>query len=364
MKIKLKNIVLVYKLNNSISIRYNSEIINIMDEKGDISFLFSLLNGQYSELEIVNLFYKKYPDLSQDLIVDYLNTLKELNVVEYVYPNKFEEYYSKRWSRNFDFFSSVSTTFGENKYEYQDQIFNSKICLLGCGGLGSHILYELAAVGFLNITIVDFDKIELSNLNRQILYKESDLGQNKVLTACENIKKFSSKININPIEMRISSEDDIINIITGHDLVICVADKPRDKIIDWLNKACIATNIPYINGGLDLSKASFYSVIPFISGCADCWRHSISDTLQEDILNIDINDSIDYMTPAPALSPLVSVAAGIMVMEAIKIVTSISQPSLLNKLNIFDFSSFQIYVAEQWNKVQTCKTCGCGKYHV
>ncbi|THA46495.1 HesA/MoeB/ThiF family protein, partial [Histophilus somni] len=91
---------------------------------------------------------------------------------------------------------------------------------LGCGGLGSHILYELTAVGFLNITIVDFDKIELSNLNRQILYKESDIGKSKVKTACENIKKFSPISNILPIECKIHSKDDILKIIKDHDLVI------------------------------------------------------------------------------------------------------------------------------------------------
>ncbi|TDF40998.1 HesA/MoeB/ThiF family protein [Histophilus somni] len=356
MKIGLKNIVLKYYLENNVILRFNSELIKIEDKYGDIKFLFSLLDGRFDENEACQEFLKVYPHYLNEFN-EYMKSLKEMGVIDYIYKNPFDEYKSIRWSRNFDFYEALST-FNHNKYEYQNKIFNARICLLGCGGLGSHILYELTAVGFLNITIVDFDKIELSNLNRQILYKESDIGKSKVKTACENIKKFSPISNILPIECKIHSKDDILKIIKDHDLVICVADKPREKIIDWLNRACIEANTPYINGGLNLARCSFYSVIPNKTGCAECWKNSVLDTIQDDILNIDINDSVDYTKPAPALSALVAIAAGIMVSEAIKIVTNICPPSLSNKLKVFDFLSCEIKTMEHWKIDKECSVCG------
>lgn len=355
MKIKLKDIVLKYSMDNKIILRYNSELIEIEDEEGDISYLFYLLNLVLDESEIISRYIDKYQN-SGNKIYEYLNTLKDLSVIEYIYECDFDDYTQTRWSRNFDFFSSLSR-FGINKYECQKEIFNAKICLLGCGGLGSHILYELAATGFKNITIVDFDKIELSNLNRQILYKESDIGKSKVHTAHKNILDFNPNIKINSIEKQLTSEKDISTLIKGHHLVICVADKPRGKIIDWLNKACVKGNIPYINGGLNLARSSFYSVIPYITGCANCWLDSIKG-IQKDILSVDISENYDYSSPAPAFSALVAITAGVMVSEAVRIITKIVEPSLTNKLKIYDFRDCEIKTVEKWERNNQCSVCG------
>lgn len=353
MKIKLKDIVLKYDFLNKIILRFNSELIEIDDELGDVSFFFSLLDGSFDELEIIDIFYKKYHNYQAR---EYLDTLKDLSVIEYLHAHNFDEYHSTRWSRNFDFFNALAP-FGNSKYAYQEKIFNAKICLLGCGGLGSHILYELSAIGVKNITIVDFDNIELSNLNRQILYKEADIGKSKVYTAKERILEFNPIMEVNAIKTRITSSDDICSIIKNHNLVICVADKPRDKLINWLNIACIKENIPFINGGLNLARASFYSVIPHHTGCVECWYNHINST-QKEVIDTDIEKEVDYRTPAPALSALVSVATGVMVSEAIKIITNICPPSLTNKLTVFEFLSCKTKIIEKWSINNHCSVCG------
>lgn len=146
MKIGLKNIVLKYYLENNVILRFDSELIKIEDKYGDIKFLFSLLDGRFDENEACQEFLKVYPHHLNEFN-EYMKSLKEMGVIDYIYKNPFDEYKSIRWSRNFDFYEALST-FNHNKYEYQNKIFNARICLLGCGGLGSHILYELTAVGF------------------------------------------------------------------------------------------------------------------------------------------------------------------------------------------------------------------------
>ncbi|CDG87532.1 HesA/MoeB/ThiF family protein [Xenorhabdus bovienii] len=339
-KVKLKSTVLIYSINKkSVTLRYCSEIINIDDSLGDIAFFFGLLNGLYNESEIIEEFSKKYNSEYSQKAVEYLETVKDLGLVELVNvdnQNVLDDYEIKRWSRNIEFFN-VIIPFGYNKYEVQSKICNSRVALIGCGGLGSHILLELAALGIKNLVIADFDEIELSNLNRQILYKEDDIGKKKVFTAKERVLEFSSRMNITALDKKISSKDDIKEIVSGVDLVICVADKPRHSMVKWLNSVCCELNIPYINGGLDTKRSNFYSVIPGVSGCTECWFSSLGDSLlQKKVLQEDYLGK-DYKMPAPALSALVSITAGIMVCEAIKLLSKSQHAGLTNKRKSFIF---------------------------
>ena len=85
----------------------------------------------------------------------------------------------------------------------QKQIKNSKILIIGMGGLGCPLLIYLASSGVCKIGIVDFDKVELSNLNRQILFNTSDIGKFKVDQAKSKIKKIYKKINIKTFKIKI-----------------------------------------------------------------------------------------------------------------------------------------------------------------
>ncbi|MFP5977364.1 HesA/MoeB/ThiF family protein [Enterobacter mori] len=359
-KIKLKSTVLIYSLNSkTITLRYCSELIHIEDESGDLTFFFSLLDGSHTAVDIKTAFTNKYSEEYSTIVYEYLETMKELKLIEYVdQETDLDNYTLQRWSRNYEFFNTM-LTLEESKYSPQEKIARAKVCLLGCGGLGSHVLLELAALGVKDITIVDFDTIELSNLNRQILYYEEDIGKKKVFTAKDRINKFSPTMNVMAVEMRISCSSDIEQVIRGADLVICVADKPRNDIVTWLNEACCKQNIPFINGGLDTRVATFYSVIPGATGCVECWRSSLDgDSLQSQVLNQDHEINVDYSAPAPALSALVSVTTGVMVSEAIKLLTNVQEPTLINKSKCFSFDTLEIATAESWTRDPECKCCG------
>ncbi|MCT7051980.1 ThiF family adenylyltransferase, partial [Salmonella enterica] len=121
---------------------------------GDIRYLLLLLFKGENEREIIQLFKSKYP--ASD-INSYLDTLKYLGLVESLKTDTYPltTYDTKRWSRNLEFFNSL-IPFGESKYHIQGILKKSRVCLIGCGGLGSHILYELAALGIGSVTIIDF----------------------------------------------------------------------------------------------------------------------------------------------------------------------------------------------------------------
>lgn len=358
--IKLKTTVLMYpstdEIRNKIILRYNSELIEFEDPVGDITYLFELLKLGCEVNEIQKDFLSLFPESPFN---DYMETVDTLGLIEQIDVNRqvLSEYDQNRWSRNLEFFNSMLTS-GGNKYDIQRRIKEARVCLLGCGGLGSHILFELAALGIENITITDFDTIELSNMNRQILYKNSDIGKTKVLTAKERILEFNPAMKITANSQRLSSVQDVRDIITGHDLVICVADKPRDKMVMWLNEACCRSRIPFINGGLDQRRALFYSVVPGVSGCVECWHSSVTEgSVQKQIVNNDLASEKDYSAPAPALSALVSVATGVIVSEAIKLLTGLQPPALSNKSKCFSFDELTITEAECWSLNPECLCC-------
>ncbi len=212
-KIKLKNNVLIYDEGESFKIRYGCQAFAIDDKDQRIRTISSLFNGRSNLSEVIQ---KLSGSISTDFILEVYDNFNEALLLEFSeQETSLSEYEQIRWSRNFDFFNTFLKD-TQNKYTYQEKIKKAHVLLLECGGPGSHILYELAAVGFINLTIVDFDKIELSNLNRQILYKESDIGSEKVFTAEKRIKEFSPHMNIKAFSQKLSSSKDIASLIEGH----------------------------------------------------------------------------------------------------------------------------------------------------
>lgn len=131
--------------------------------------------------------------------------------------------------------------------EAQRKLSNSKILVIGSGGLGCPALIYLAAAGAGNIGIVDFDIVELSNLHRQILYEESDIGNRKTESALTKLKAFNSDINFRSIDLKISNEN-ALDIISDYDLVIDCTDNFLTRYV--INDACCILNKPLIYGAV------------------------------------------------------------------------------------------------------------------
>ena len=320
------------------------------------------LDGRTPYEELITQVAGRYPAVDQDEIRSVAQDLIKYRLVES--PDAFEttslsDHDRIRFSRNIDFFGSMAAV-GENKFTHQEKLRTARVCVLGCGGLGTHILFDLVALGVHHLTILDFDTIELSNLNRQILYKETDVGMPKVATARRRLLEFNSHLDITAHETRLQSAQDVAGIVRGHDIVICVADKPANYMADWLNEACVEQGVPFISGGLDVRRSVFYSVVPGSSGCGACWLTSARNksSLVNSVSTMAKQHDITYEHPGPALVTLVAVTAGMMVSETVKIITGCQPPQLTNKLKEFTFDDLDVSVAEVWQQNPDCTVCG------
>jgi molybdopterin/thiamine biosynthesis adenylyltransferase len=132
-------------------------------------------------------------------------------------------------------------------FQGQLSLLNSKVLVIGTGGLGSPVLLYLAAAGIGTIGIADFDRVDLSNLQRQILFSQADIGKSKTETAAAKLLSLNSDIKINALSYSIS-KDNVLDTISGYDIVVDASDNFLTRYI--LNDACYLKKIPLIYGSL------------------------------------------------------------------------------------------------------------------
>ena len=212
--------------------------------------------------------------------------------------------------------------------EGQKKIKRVSILVIGAGGLGSSVLQYLSAAGVGKIGIVDDDKVELSNLNRQLIYGENDLGKSKVDVAKNHISKSNPSIEIETFKIHID-ENNLPDIIDGYDLIADCSDNIETRLS--INDTCIKYKKTWVMaavGGFFGQIASFQSIKNNTSNATyrDLMKHKIFD--QEGCDNIGTIGSV------------VGAVGGIQATEIIKLIIG-NKENLVNKILIFDFITFQ-----------------------
>ena len=131
--------------------------------------------------------------------------------------------------------------------EENDNLKNSKVCVVGCGGLGGYIIEMLGRLGIGYITAIDGDIFDTTNLNRQLLANDKTLGENKALGAKKRMELVNSLIKIEPIQERLTLEN-AENLLKGHDVVVDAVDNIDTRFI--LQDICEKLEIPLVYGAI------------------------------------------------------------------------------------------------------------------
>jgi molybdopterin/thiamine biosynthesis adenylyltransferase len=350
----------VYGSGETVLINGFGEVTTVSDPTGAVRRLLSLLDGSRTVEAICRDLAVDFPETTSDEVTAALEQFDAAGFLINAATSAagiLDEYELSRWERNINFFGSYARL-DENKYEMQRKLRDCRVALLGLGGLGSHLLFDMAALGIGNVRAVEFDRVELSNLNRQILYRESDIGQPKLERAVERIKEFNSRINIDPVELKISSVEDVVDVITGADVVICVADRPKVEIVNWVNEACVRTGIPLTTGGLDTQRAVYYTVVPGHTGCVQCWRRQVAETDELSHALLTEKTERQISGDKAAFGPLVTMTTGFLLGELVRLVTGIAPPVAAGRLMELRFLDYTMSEAEHWDRSEDCTVCG------
>jgi molybdopterin/thiamine biosynthesis adenylyltransferase len=149
----------------------------------------------------------------------------------------------------------------------QERLKNAKVFVAGAGGLGSAISIYLAAAGIGRIRIVDHEKIELSNLNRQILHCDEDVGREKAASAEEKLKKINPDVSLEAISETIE-ENNVLELVDDFDLIVDAMDNFHTRYL--LNRTAIVKNIPFFHGAINGLYGQVTTIIPGKTACLRC----------------------------------------------------------------------------------------------
>ena len=232
-------------------------------------------------------------------------------------------------------------------YGGQLKLKNSKICVVGVGGLGNPITSRLVAMGIGRLRIVDRDVIELSNLHRQTMYDENDVGQIKVEVASKKLQKLNPECKIESLAVSVN-EYNAKEIIDGCDVVIDALDSVNARYA--LNKACIEKNIPFVTGAAVGVSGQIFTIIPKQSACYYC----MFPDLNEDTMP---TCSIEGVHPS-----ILSLVGGIEVAEAVKIILE-KKPSLSDRILHIDLENLDFQNTKTF-RAEECPICGTGELQI
>jgi len=229
--------------------------------------------------------------------------------------------------------------FGEDG---QEKIGSTRLLIAGAGGLGSTAALFAAMAGFGTIRIIDPDCIEETNLNRQLLYREADIGRPKAETAAKALHAINSSIDVEPVFAAIGTVP-VRNLIRGFDVVIDGLDNYPARLL--LADAAWQCGIPFIHGAVEGFYGQVCTIIPSTSPCLFC---------------------IVPNPPPVRETPIIGVTTGVIgcvqVTEAIKLATGTGLP-ISDHLWLWD-GIRQKSDRLRIERIPTCHVCGKDEYRI
>jgi molybdopterin-synthase adenylyltransferase len=229
-------------------------------------------------------------------------------------------------------------------FEGMEKLRSAKVCVVGAGGIGNPVITQLVAMGVGKLRIVDRDVIEVTNLHRQHLYTDDDIGRVKVEAAAERLRKLNPGIEIEPVPTSVTKFT-AEGIVKGFDIVIDALDSVDARYA--LNDACIKHNIPLIYAGAIGVTGSVSTILPNNSACLRCMFPELKEEEMPACSTEGVHPSVLYLV------------AGIQVSEAIKIITG-QQPTLVNRLLYIDLNELSFDRVQMFRQDE-CPACGTAR---
>ena len=209
----------------------------------------------------------------------------------------------------------------------QEALLAASVLVVGLGGLGSAAALYLAAAGVGRLLLADGDCVELSNLQRQIVHGEADLGLNKARSAAAAVARLNSEIRVETVDRNLGAED-FPALLRGVDLVVDASDNYPVRFT--LNRACIAAGIPLVSAAAVRTEGQLAVFDPARGG--PCYRCLYAESDAQTALSC---------SESGVLAPLVGVLGSLQAMEALKLLSGFGEP-LRNGLLLLDLESLQI----------------------
>jgi adenylyltransferase/sulfurtransferase len=224
----------------------------------------------------------------------------------------------------------------------QRKLLEASALVVGAGGLGCPAALYLAAAGVGRLTLADPDAVDLSNLHRQILYADADVGRPKAETAAAACRRANPEVAATPLPRRLSAAD-ARDVIRGHRVVIEGSDNLETKFA--INDACVAEGVPCVIGGVVRWHGQVLTVLP---GRGPCYRCIFEGPPPE--------NCVETCEQAGVIGPAAGAIGAFQAVEAIKILAGVGEP-LAGRMLAVDFLAGKVREIA-WSRRPGCASCG------
>jgi len=249
----------------------------MVDQSGVLWSVCERMDGSRSRAEIVEQVLVEHSDDADTdsgtvgEVVEFLVSSGWVEDTSAPLPSELSAREVERYQRGAEFLTNVDLRPELTGYALQARLKASKVTVLGLGGVGSAAATSLAASGVGRIHCVDHDVVELSNLNRQLLYTEADIGRSKVEVGTAHLRARNSDITVTGAELLLDGPESIALAVRDCDAFLLCADSP-DDIPEWANEAAYRCGKPWLVAGYSGPKFSLACFVPGQTACLYCLR--------------------------------------------------------------------------------------------
>lgn len=226
--------------------------------------------------------------------------------------------------------------------EGQRKLLSSSVLVVGAGGIGSTLLLYLAAAGVGNISVMDFDRVDRSNLHRQIIHRDDRVGMNKAVSACETVKTLNPSVKCIPIEDMMTFEN-AFEIILRHDCVVDASDNPRTRYL--INDACVLSQTPLVSGSA-MGTEGQLTVYNYQNG--PCYRCLYPKP--------NTNEGCKTCSDNGVLGPVPGLIGILQAIEVLKVITG-NGTAMSDRLLMYDAMKCNFVIIKKPKKSMKCKVC-------
>jgi len=226
----------------------------------------------------------------------------------------------------------------------QRKLKSARVALVGAGAIGGAALPALAGAGVGRLTVIDDDIVELSNLHRQLIFREDQVGQSKSETAALFARALNSDVEIMPVGERLT-RDNALKLLAGHNLVLDGSDNFATRLA--VNQACVELKVPLVSA----AAAQFQGQIALLRGWEEdqpCYRCFVGDAFD--------SDDCDSCAELGVLGALTGAVGHFGALAALRALLGIGEDSA-GKLFLLDAATLN-WRTMQLPKDPGCKTCG------
>lgn len=230
--------------------------------------------------------------------------------------------------------------------EGQQQLQNAHVVIIGIGGLGSPAAMYLNSSGVGTLTLVDFDVVDNSNLQRQIIHKTESIGDNKAESARKTLLSINPETSVNCITKQLTI-DELESIITDASCVIDATDNFASRYL--INRACVRQRTPLVSAAA-IQYEGQISVFDFRREDSACYACLYPEHMDNDQENTSCSEN-------GILAPVVGIIGSMQALEAIKLICRLGE-TLENRLLLFDALTLQ-WRTMKLSRDPKCSVCSC-----